>query len=240
MSDDTQSYDAEQYNRAIQECIGAEMTIAERLERLIKIKCWSEGELSRRSGVPQPTINRIISGESESPRRTTITKIARALGVTPEWLLFGGGHESNVLPVVQPDREKRKYPLIDWSAARARTESGEGLQTDGTEEFIGSSEDAGALGYWLEVRGRSMISPTDGHGFAPGMRILIQPEGFEVVSGKLYIARLPDGDFTFRRYIKDAGEYLEPLNPAFETIKMDEGIAIVGRVIDAKLPPSVF
>ena len=41
---------------------------------------WSEGELARRSGVQQPTIHRIITGETKSPRRDKIERIAKAFG----------------------------------------------------------------------------------------------------------------------------------------------------------------
>ena len=37
-------------------------------------------ELARRSGVPQPTIHRILSGETGDPRGSTINKLRRVLG----------------------------------------------------------------------------------------------------------------------------------------------------------------
>lgn len=43
---------------------------------------WSEGQLSRRSGVKQPTIHRIIVGDSKEPRRSNLEKIARAFGLS--------------------------------------------------------------------------------------------------------------------------------------------------------------
>ena len=43
-------------------------------------KGLGENELSRRSGVPQSTINRILSGESKDPRRSNVEKLGRALG----------------------------------------------------------------------------------------------------------------------------------------------------------------
>lgn len=218
------------------------MAVSDRLAQLLATKGWSEGELSRRSGVPQPTINRIISGESKSPRMDNIRKLAAALRVTPEWLLLGGSVANNVAPTIQPHREERKYPLISWVAAGELAESPDNFAPGDGSEWIESNENAGRSGYWLEVKGRSMVSPTDGHSFAPGMRILVQAEGFDVISGKFYIAKLmTTGETTFKRYVRDAGvEYLEPLNPQFETIKIDDNVAIIGRVIDAKLPKSVF
>lgn len=218
------------------------MKIAQRLAELMKVKGWSEGELSRRSTVPQPTINRILSGESDSPRRATITRLARGLGVTPEWLLFGGDASTNVGPTLQPYREERKYPLISWIAAGGWAESSDNFHPGDAEEYLESNENAGRKGYWLEVKGRSMVLPTEGFSFSPGMRILVQPEGFDVISGKLYIAKMVEtGETTFKRYVRDAGvEYLEPLNPSFETLRMTDKVEIIGRVIDAKLPKSVF
>lgn len=58
------------------------MSIGLRIEKLMAAKGWSEGELHRQSGVSQPTIHRIIKGESQSPRHQNIEKIAKAFGTT--------------------------------------------------------------------------------------------------------------------------------------------------------------
>lgn len=49
----------------------------------------SQTELGRVSGIPQPTIHRIITGESQSPRQENVLKIAKALGVSANWLWTG-------------------------------------------------------------------------------------------------------------------------------------------------------
>lgn len=49
----------------------------------------SEGELSRLSKVPQPTIHRIITGESKDPRRGNIERIAKVFGKTSEDVYSG-------------------------------------------------------------------------------------------------------------------------------------------------------
>lgn len=42
----------------------------------------TENELARQTGVPQPTINRILSGESRDPRTGTLEKLAEFFNVT--------------------------------------------------------------------------------------------------------------------------------------------------------------
>lgn len=141
----------------------------------------------------------------------------------------------NVSHANLPFKAFRQYPVISWVAAGTRRESGNCYADGVAEELVGSTENAGPNGYWLHVKGRSMTCsgyPT----FPEGCLILVQPEGFELVSGRFYIAQHRDGEATFKQYVYDAGhEYLVPLNPDFETVRMDEHWEIIGRVVDAKI-----
>ena len=47
----------------------------------------SQAELARISGVPQPMISMIISGETRDPRLSTMTKLAKALRCAVEDLM---------------------------------------------------------------------------------------------------------------------------------------------------------
>lgn len=66
------------------------MKIGDRVAAKMAELGWSEGELSRRSKVPQPTVHRIITGESKSPKQPNVESIAKALGVSVEYLWYGG------------------------------------------------------------------------------------------------------------------------------------------------------
>ena len=61
--------------------------IAKRLEALLASNKWNEYDLERASGVHQPTIHRIISGESKSPRLPTLAKLAKALNVSVAYIM---------------------------------------------------------------------------------------------------------------------------------------------------------
>lgn len=63
------------------------MDIGKRLDEAMKAKgIRSQSELSRKSGVPQPTINRILKGTTPNPDLSTIRKLCDALGVTVQQL----------------------------------------------------------------------------------------------------------------------------------------------------------
>lgn len=154
---------------------------------------------------------------------------------------------SNVAPTQAPYKPGKAYPLISWVAAGGWMESCDNFEPGDAEEWISSEENAGQHGYWLEVKGRSMFDPSGQApvSFPPGHRILVQPEGFDVISGKFYIARLRDRsgqwETTFKQYIRDAGvEYLQPINPSFETLKIDENVEIIGRIKDTRPPKSLL
>lgn len=142
----------------------------------------------------------------------------------------------NVSPMLQPHREAREYPLLSWVVAGSALESSTSLPSGIADEWLTSTENAGPNGYWLAVKGRSMTSDTP-PSFPEGTPILIRPEGFELVSGKFYIARHNvTGEHTFKQYVLDAGVgYLVPLNPEYQTVVLDDNWEIVGRAIDAKI-----
>jgi len=86
------------------------MKIGDRVAAKMAEQGWSEGELSRRSKVPQPTVHRIITGESKSPRQSNIDSIAKALGVAVEFLWYGG--EAKAMPPAEV-----RSTVADYTAA---------------------------------------------------------------------------------------------------------------------------
>ncbi|SEI41720.1 SOS-response transcriptional repressor LexA (RecA-mediated autopeptidase) [Azotobacter beijerinckii] len=149
--------------------------------------------------------------------------------------LTAAAEHSNVAPMLQPHREAREYPVISWIAAGERIESSVAYPCGIADEWLSSTENAGPRGYWLRVKGKSMTADTP-PSFPEGTPILIRPEGFELISGKFYIARHRDGETTFKQYIHDAGVgYLVPLNSAYQTVPLDGSWEIIGRAIDAKI-----
>jgi len=208
-------------------------------------KGWSEGELSRRSGVTQPTIHRIITGESKSPKRDNVERIAKALRVPAEWLWVGGVRPdlanepiSNVELALQPTRSF-SYPEISWVQAGSAMEAVE-LSNVAACPMHTSDVWAGDNGFWLRVVGASMTS-SSGDSFPEGFLILVAPD-IEPRHGQYVVARMIDtNEATFKQLVRDAGElFLKPLNNSYPTKPIDDTWEVVGTVVDGKMPKSVF
>jgi transcriptional regulator with XRE-family HTH domain len=63
--------------------------LCDRLRRLRGRRVWTLQDLAARSGVHYTTIARIETNREYKPHATTIRKLAKALGVSAEYLRFG-------------------------------------------------------------------------------------------------------------------------------------------------------
>ena len=80
-----------------------EPSIRKQLSRLMRDKKLSQSALSRATGVPQPTINRILSQTTVDLRRDSVVRIAKYLDVTPESLYTSGADKgSDMASAVDP------------------------------------------------------------------------------------------------------------------------------------------
>lgn len=66
-------------------------TIADRLELALKITGLTVAEVLRRGGPSRPTIYRIQNDPTYAPEAYTLERLAKALGVSLEWLAFEAG-----------------------------------------------------------------------------------------------------------------------------------------------------
>lgn len=212
-------------------------TLGSRIAHFRKLAGLSQGQLASLCGWKSQSRIGNYEKDLREPTLADLDLIATALQVSVAQLTYGdsaASEHSNVAPMVQPHREAKDYPVISWVAAGERAESNVCYAV--ADEWLSSTENAGARGYWLRVRGNSMTSTTY-PSFPEGTPILIRPEGFDLISGKFYIARhKASGETTFKQYVLDAGiGYLVPLNKDYQTVPLDGAWDIIGRAIDAKI-----
>ncbi|HHL2824734.1 TPA: XRE family transcriptional regulator [Citrobacter murliniae] len=108
-------------------------TIADRLNMAMELSGMSQGALAKASGVAQPTIWRLTSGNAHGS--TKIVEIANALGVRAEWLSTGEGSmradgQSSVEKVEKLNSDIYRVDVLDVHASAG---PGSMLSTDFVE-----------------------------------------------------------------------------------------------------------
>jgi transcriptional regulator with XRE-family HTH domain len=87
----------EPYTRVDNRAMNIPSTVSTRLDEAMTNCGYSQSSLARASGVPQPTINRILKGPNKrGPETETLRKLARACNVSFEWLNEGAESRSRI------------------------------------------------------------------------------------------------------------------------------------------------
>lgn len=211
-----------------------------KLRGIMNDRKLSEGELSRMSSVPQPTINRMLSGVTKEPKRQNLRKIADALGMTIDQMLgvdgvseesatYSAGHQFSLVPMVE-----QFY----------HAGNGDGLSHKKDPEFLKS------LSFrrdWLEYEGfdpaKLKVAMVHGKSMEPTLNeanvILIDRSDCHVKaieSGKIYALTVNGSPLVKRVYRQELGGLtLESDNASFKEISITESsystIEIIGRVV---------
>ena len=214
-------------------------TLSERLQKLINEKGTNPTRIARQAGLKQPTVARIVSGESKMPDRKNMKAIARVLGVDEQWLWDGKGPKdadtaAGYSDIGQPLNINR-YPVISPVQAGAWAEVMERDEPGAWDQYELSSYEATGSAFWLKVTGDSMTSPI-GVSVPEGSMILVDP-GLAPSPGDFVVAKLADTNkATFKKLVEDSGEwFLRPLNAAYPTRQLPRDARIVGVVVETRL-----
>lgn len=201
--------------------------IGDRIAQRMHEMNLSEGELGRRSGVPQPTIHRIVTNAVASPRHENVEKIAKALKVSSYWLWNGGDQNSQgsnpinspaaIKQNIEPGPAIKGYvPLISWVQAGAWCEVMDVKTLDDAEVWLPCAASHSSQSYALRVRGLSMFNQHERRSFRDGDIIFVDPSK-DAENGSLVIAKLVDSqEATFKQLVMEGSRrFLKPLNPAW-------------------------
>lgn len=204
------------------------------IRKLMKSSGTTVAELARRTGIQQPTVHRIVSGEVDNPRLDNIIKLAKALGVTTAELL----EEDNINNITPAPEIKGYIPLISWVQAGAWSEAIDLYEPGYAEETHPTTVPHSLITFALRVEGDSMTVPTGtaGYSFPHNMIIYVDPEQRGGVStGDFVIARLTgENKVTFKKLGSEEGTpILKALNPSPDYPIIRDQFEILGKVIDA-------
>lgn len=203
------------------------MSLGNNIKQLRAMKSWSTHRLADEAGVPQSSISRFES-DAIRPRRSTLEKVARALGVEAAFLEYGTADVFTVPP------GKRRIPVIDYvQAGTWSTVAGE-LDEENHHEYILTEADYSADTFALTVKGESMLPD-----FRPGDILTIDPS-IAARPGDFVIAADRDGEAVFKQLAhvrtneagKDVFE-LRSLNPLYPTWNSETTqFRVVGTMVE--------
>lgn len=210
------------------------MSLHARIKQKLEEKNLRAADLARATKKSPVSAKKWLDGMSV-PTAENLKVIAKFLGVTDDWLLFGGKNEqkfdNNVVPITS-----KLIPVLSWVQAGSMTSVEEINPLDIAEWLPPLSADDPDGCFYLKVVGISN-SPT----YMEGDCILVNPK-FQVcdlLSGDLIVVR-NNTDATFKKLVIESDErkYLQALNPNFHPniIEFEEGMVLVGLVIDAFRP----
>ena len=211
----------------------------------------TQGELAKRVGVSLQTLNKYERGH-RTPDAGLLGMVAKELCCDPGWLLSG---EDRTYAPPEPSGEKfiLAEDMLDWETLRKTTSVAGGSP----DELV--SINIYSLGILRDLKDKSLRTPL-GAVFMPKKYASIGPVAFkmhgegmsptikdgailgvdyktkDIIEGKAYVVKLPDGDAAVRRLVRGIGKIiLKPDNPIFPEMSIDallfkEKGLIAGRV----------
>ena len=212
-------------------------TLSERLTSLMYEKGISQAELARLIGIKQPSVFKILSGETRNPKK--ILEIATALNVDPHWLKTGEGDPDpsyRIVEVSEPQNPNTvRIDILDVEAS-----AGNGAYLSPTEQGLLSQEFD--LTFFRQQFGRAdakhlKLLTVKGDSMAPtlesGDLLYVDISENYFAADGLYVFTF-DGQ-TFIKRLQKVGKEMLVIsdNPTYKewTFTQDDDVFIHGRVI---------
>lgn len=189
----------------------------------------TQTELAEKVKASQQAIEQLENGKTRRPRY--LPELAKALGVSVDWILNGDENFSQISPYVPG----KKYPVLSKIQAGAWLEAVEAYTLKDIDNWLESDAHIQGEAFWLQVDGDSMTAPA-GLSIPEGTFVLFDT-GREAINGSLVIAKLSDSnEATFKKLVIDGGQkYLKGLNPQWPLVSINGNCRIIGVAIETKL-----
>lgn len=216
------------------------MELKDRLKQARKNKGLSQSKLGELVGISQTAIQYIENGRNQSS--TKIFEIAKVLGVTPDWLLYG---KENAIPTADKVAPKSNtmhlgmtnegafVPVISWVTA-GNFHSVETLPADELIKWVPCPVAHSENTFALRVVGVSMENPNGKPSFEDGDIIYVDPDRVPENKSLVVVTLEGSSSATFKQLVIETdGMYIQPLNPNWheKVIKIDGSAVINGVVI---------
>lgn len=191
-------------------------TIGDRIRQAREAKELDQSTLAMKVGIVTRTLQRWEKAE-QIPDGVSLTKIAKATGVHPHWLLTGEGEmyataaqPANVFPL---HTNMRRAPALTHLPLLSAVPAGKlamNFPPDYVDDYVTVDDIKDPQAFALKVKGNSMAPRIE-----DGDTVIVSPAR-EPHSGDICVVRV-GGEDTLKK-VKFEGNYIHliPLNPDFE------------------------
>ncbi|MDI5886066.1 S24 family peptidase [Cobetia amphilecti] len=210
--------------------------LSDNIRRLMNHYGYSEAELGRMAGLTQPTVHRIVTGESKDPRPGNIEKIAAAFGTT-----YGNlKHNPNVLDkstvvdgdaILIPSPQMRGYaPMISWEeVCDLKSVNMEQIPKN---QLFPLPPGAGVNTVALQVRGESMAPRYD-----DGTIVFMDPDATPRHGDGVVFSQTGKVEASLKQFSENPGGHplLKAINPSWPEpwIALDDSCKLLGVIVGA-------
>jgi len=192
----------------------------------------NESELARRTGIGQPVVHRICSGETDNPKVATLSPIANFFTVSISQLIGDEPLPDSRIPgsYSQNIQTYQRIPILEWHQVVTWPE----LRVVGKHvPTLLTNQDIGKQGYAVLVTDTTM-EPR----FPEGTRLLINhdltPRNRDFVIVHIEGEEMPH----FKQLLIDGNNYyLKPFNPDFRAFQLDKPYRLLGTMVEAQWIP---
>lgn len=200
----------------------------------------SEGELSRRTGVPQSTIHRILAGQIKESKPSTLRPLAGYFGLNmaqlqgeepmPTQRHMGVNSREKSQPNQYLGTPAVLIPLLTWEQAANWHKIAKSYQHDSSQGWVATNKNIGPYTFGLKIQGNSMTA-TQGPSFEDGFEIVVDPDRKPAHNDFVVVRETNKQSAILRQLSIEGGTYvLFPLNPRYQVTNLNDLDQICGVV----------
>lgn len=193
-------------------------SLSENLKILMTLAKINASELARRTGIAQPIIHRLSTGQNVNPKLATIKPVANYFMITISQLVGEDPLPSDQVYIkTSPEnRSWTRVPMISWKDAIEWPSAITRYENSVDSVYVSTDAKVSKLAYGLLIKGRSM-EPI----FPEGTTIIIEPKRKPNDRDFVVVHIAGEEEARLKQVIVDGKDlYLKSLNPELDTMKL--------------------
>ena len=202
------------------------------LEKLMTEVAINEAELARKTDIPQPTLHRILSGATKSPRGTSLAPLANFFSVTINQLMGADGLPADRVAGTHNTRIHgwTPLPVISWEEAANWVKFQAELRGQNWKNWVSTDLSVSDAAFAVVVKGDAM-APT----FNEGTILVIEPALEANNRDYVVVAVKGQTNAVFKQLLIDGDDkYLKSINNEYRTIQLDKSNTLIGTLVQAR------